>query len=931
MSSDRQARRGRSLPLAVALAAAGSFAATLAEQSVDRPVRAVTDPGVVTTRQAITPAGVQSVFDGRVYGMAFGGTATELWVLTGRTRAGKAQLYRLDWLKNAVGGRWEIDGAPALQGLALDRHRGSPLVGVIVPPRAVGNRPGGAVRLLARGAPPADAASAEGPAFEPLAADLGRHLAGGPALATGRRRAVLPLVFENALAIVDADSGREEGRVKTGGVAPFGAAISGDGRTAWVSHWGGRWPAAGDPTLPTGTDDGADRVVVDARGIASTGTVARIDLDARAVTATVDVGLHPTTLAWDEARQRLYVANANSDSISVVDTAGGRVARTIAVKPFGLRLGGVAPTALAISADGGTLYAALGGFNAVAVLATADGALRGLIPTAWYPTQVALTPDGRHLAVATLLGIGSGAELKDPSRRYVHAYRGTVHVVPVPDAAQLASYTMAVAENNHVATARAQLEPATARTTTPTAVPRRAGDPSLIEHVVYIIKENRTYDQVFGDLPRGNGEPSFVLFGEDVAPNHRKLATEFVLLDNFYATGGNSGDGHQWVTQASETSYALWPGYVGRSYPFDGTDPIAYANTGFLWDLALARNKTVRVFGEYAGRLPETDRGQRERLMARWRAGEDFTREWSITAPLAPLNKVLAKNFPPYTQNVPDVVRAQIFLKALEEWRASGTMPNLVVLQLPSDHTRGATPEFHTAKAMVADNAGARADRRGAVGVAVLEEDGDPRGRGRRAERRRSRRWPSHGGPGDLTLRPPPARGLDVLRAPEHGQDHRADPRPADTVAVRPDRHRHARQLHRHAGPAAVRGRATEAVALGDEPAPVGDQRLGPRRRSGFAEDALGRARRGADGAPEPDRLGPDQGLAGAVSRCEDGCLRASRRRGRGGRRGRRPALTLRAPSATAWRRRRRRRNWRCRPRRGARGAPGRGGTGCPG
>jgi YVTN family beta-propeller protein len=704
MSSDRQARRGRSLPLAVALAAAGSFAATLAEQSVDRPVRAVTDPGVVTTRQAITPAGVQSVFDGRVYGMAFGGTATELWVLTGRTRAGKAQLYRLDWLKNAVGGRWEIDGAPALQGLALDRHRGSPLVGVIVPPRAVGNRPGGAVRLLARGAPPADAASAEGPAFEPLAADLGRHLAGGPALATGRRRAVLPLVFENALAIVDADSGREEGRVKTGGVAPFGAAISGDGRTAWVSHWGGRWPAAGDPTLPTGTDDGADRVVVDARGIASTGTVARIDLDARAVTATVDVGLHPTTLAWDEARQRLYVANANSDSISVVDTAGGRVARTIAVKPFGLRLGGVAPTALAISADGGTLYAALGGFNAVAVFATADGALRGLIPTAWYPTQVALTPDGRHLAVATLLGIGSGAELKDPSRRYVHAYRGTVHVVPVPDAAQLASYTMAVAENNHVATARAQLEPATARTTTPTAVPRRAGDPSLIEHVVYIIKENRTYDQVFGDLPRGNGEPSFVLFGEDVAPNHRKLATEFVLLDNFYATGGNSGDGHQWVTQASETSYALWPGYVGRSYPFDGTDPIAYANTGFLWDLALARNKTVRVFGEYAGRLPETDRGQRERLMARWRAGEDFTREWSITAPLAPLNKVLAKNFPPYTQNVPDVVRAQIFLKALEEWRASGTMPNLVVLQLPSDHTRGATPEFHTAKAMVADN-----------------------------------------------------------------------------------------------------------------------------------------------------------------------------------------------------------------------------------
>ena len=115
-------------------------------------MRGVTDPGVVTTRQAITPAGVQSVFDGRVYGVAFGASASELWVLTGRSRAGKAQLYRLDWLKNAVGGRWELEGAPALQGLAFDPERGSPLVGLIVPPRAANNRAGGAVRLLARGA-----------------------------------------------------------------------------------------------------------------------------------------------------------------------------------------------------------------------------------------------------------------------------------------------------------------------------------------------------------------------------------------------------------------------------------------------------------------------------------------------------------------------------------------------------------------------------------------------------------------------------------------------------------------------------------------------------------------------------------------------------------------------------------------------------------
>ena len=710
MSSD-----GGRVPATRRLLPAATLAALLAPtlpalgQSVAQPSRGVTDPGVVTTRQAITPAGVQSVFDGRVYGIAFGAEAAELWVLTGRTRANAPQVYQLDWLRNTVKGRWPLEGTPALQGLAFDPERGSPLVGITVPARAAGNRAGGAVRLLARARATGGPGAAADAGFVPLAADIGRHLAGGPAIATtpgagGRRRAVLPLVFENELGIVDPEDGRVEGRVKTGGVAPFGTVISRDGATAWVSHWGGRWPAAGDPTLPTGLDPGADRVVVDARGIAATGTVARVNLDTQAVTATVTVGLHPTTLVWDEPRQRLYVANANSDTISVVDTAAARVNRTIAVKPFGLTLGGVAPTALALTADGSTLYAALGGFNAVAVIATDDGGIRGLIPTAWYPNQLALAADGKQLAVATLLGVGSGAELKDPARRYVHAYRGTVHVLPIPDAAQLASYTTAVAENNHVATARAQLETGGARATVATAVPRRAGDPSLIEHVVYIIKENRTYDQLFGDVPRGNGEPAFVMFGADVTPNHRKLATEFVLLDNFYATGGNSGDGHQWVTQASETSYALWPGYVGRSYPFDGTDPIAYANTGFIWDLALARGRTVKVFGEYAGRLPESDPGQRARLLERWRAGDDFTKDWTITAPLAPLNRVLAKNYPPYTLAVPDVVRAQIFLKDLDEWTRAGTMPNLVLLQLPSDHTRGAAPDQSTAKAMVADN-----------------------------------------------------------------------------------------------------------------------------------------------------------------------------------------------------------------------------------
>ena len=211
-----------------------------------------------------------------------------------------------------------------------------------------------------------------------------------------------------------------------------------------------------------------------------------------------------------------------------------------------------------------------------------------MIPTAWYPTVLASSPDGKYLAVSTLLGVGSGSQEKEPKGRYVHAYRGTVHVIPVPDEAQLRNYSLAVAENNRMS---ASVPAPPARRTAPVAIPSRPGEPSLIEHVVYIIKENRTYDQLFGDLEQGNGDPSLVLFGEGVADNHRKLAREFVLLDNFYASGGNSGDGHQWVTQANETSYALWPAYQGRSYPFDGTDPIAYSKAGFIWDAAVAKGK----------------------------------------------------------------------------------------------------------------------------------------------------------------------------------------------------------------------------------------------------------------------------------------------------------------------------------------------------
>jgi Phosphoesterase family len=232
----------------------------------------------------------------------------------------------------------------------------------------------------------------------------------------------------------------------------------------------------------------------------------------------------------------------------------------------------------------------------------------------------------------------------------------------------------------------------------------RAGEASLIQHVVFIIKENRTYDQVFGDVARGNGDPSLVMFGEPVTRNLHRLANQFVLLDNFYATGGNSADGHQWLTQANETAYALWQGYEGRSYPFDGSDPIAPAKTGFLWDLALAARKTVRVCGEYAGIMDDSKLARRAELLARWNRGDDFSHEFHVTAPIQSLNRILSPRYPSYSTVIPDVIRAQLLIADIRDWDKSGSMPNLVMAALPSDHTAGASPEYSTPQAMVADN-----------------------------------------------------------------------------------------------------------------------------------------------------------------------------------------------------------------------------------
>jgi YVTN family beta-propeller protein len=585
--------------------------------------------------------------------VVFGESASELWVL------GAGQVYRLDWQDNRVLERISFKGAPGLQGIRYD---------------TAGRR---ALVLAADGARKVQLSAASGSQLSPLSQNLGEFLGGSLSLNAGY--AAVPLIYNNKLAVVELSTGTAS--TVEAGIAPFGAALNKDATIAYVTNWGGRVPGPKDLTAPTGLAKTADQVVIDKQGKAATGTVSRIDVASAKVTHTIPVELHPMAIVWDEPRNRLYVANGNTDSISVIDTTRNTVVSRIPLERS------AHPTALALAADG-TLYAACGALNAVAVIR--NGSVAGMIPTGWYPNSLALSEDGRHMAVGTLLGAGSGWR-EEPRKRFVHAYRGSVAVVPVPEPAQLASYTLAVRENNRLPLQAVKPAPA----------PQWA---SAIDHVVYIVKENRTYDQVLGGIAKGNGDPSLVMFGEEVTPNHHRLANEFVLLDNFYATGGNSGDGHQWVTQATETAYAMWPGYTGRSYPFDGSDPIAYASGGFIWDAALRMKKTVRVYGEYVPRLGESSSAQRADLLERWRKGDDFTGIWKVSSPIPPLDGVLARNFPSYSTSIPDVVRAQIFLTDLKQWVAAGSMPNLTIIQLPSDHTRGTAPGTSTPSAMVADN-----------------------------------------------------------------------------------------------------------------------------------------------------------------------------------------------------------------------------------
>jgi hypothetical protein len=336
--------------------------------------------------------------------------------------------------------------------------------------------------------------------------------------------------------------------------------------------------------------------------------------------------------------------------------------------------------------------------------------LLGLVPTGWYPGAVLLTPDRKRLFVANIKGHGSLSRKrpKDDKARppekgmNSHDHLGSVSIIDIPAAEQLAKYTEEVNRNNRLAYSLAGLEKPRADAK-PVPVPQRHGEPSVFKHVVYIIKENRTYDQIFGGLKEGKGDPNLVMFGENVTPNHHKLAREFTLFDNFYCSGVLSADGHTWCNEAYVSDYLerSFGGFT-RSYPDDGSDPLAYVPTGFLWDNALARKKTIRNYGEYIKN--DYHKG------ATWTEFyQDYTSgAFKLKVPCKANVKALEPHthpgYPWFPLYMPDVYRAKLFMDDLKEFEKKGELPNLIYLTLPCDHTEGTQPGFPTPRAMVADN-----------------------------------------------------------------------------------------------------------------------------------------------------------------------------------------------------------------------------------
>ena len=541
----------------------------------------------------------------------------------------------------------------------------------------------------------------------------------GIAVSPNGKRLYVALNLSNRLAELDAANGHVL-RFWEVGFAPYDVALA--GQKAYVSNWGGRRP---DDQAVTGPAGRGTLVRVDpVHHIASEGSVSVIDVSPAGANSALRnphsellTGLHACALAASPNGRWVVAANAGSDTLSVIDARTDQITETLCARQNPADLFGAQPNALAFDKAGGKLFVCNGTQNAVAIFDFKPGqsSLRGLIPVGWFPGGIAYDSARKALCVANIKGIGSTKHLKpgEPVKYNSHLYFGTLSLVPVPGERELSRLTQTALLNlRYGLLQEAKLPARPGHAARP--VPERVGEPSVFKHVVYIIQENRTYDQVLGDLPQGNGDPSLCVFNEHITPNHHKVAREFVLLDNTYCSGILSADGHQWTDSAMATDY-LERSFAGfpRSYVHGmtdgGVDALAYSPAGFIWDNVIAHGKTLRDYGEFA----ITEAHWRDRSKTRSPAAADYYRDFVNQAgaieigcrpSIESLRPYLATNTVGWALNIPDVFRAAQFTRELKQFEQSGDFPNLSIICLPNDHTSGTKSGCPTPAAMAADN-----------------------------------------------------------------------------------------------------------------------------------------------------------------------------------------------------------------------------------
>ncbi|HLI77314.1 MAG TPA: bifunctional YncE family protein/alkaline phosphatase family protein [Acidobacteriaceae bacterium] len=526
-------------------------------------------------------------------------------------------------------------------------------------------------------------------------------------------------------------------QIRVGNV-PNQVVISPDGKFAYVSNEAGRVAKESDFQEYS---NGTPVVAAFPTGSTSTGTVSVINLTSFTVTNTINTGLHPTGMAfWGN---NLLVANTYSDSISVINTGTNTVSNTI---DLGLPIKvpgqsgaayGAGPNSIAVDQTNNIAYVALYNANAIAVVdLNGGGSLQGMIPVGYAPSSVVFDAGDGELLVTNDKGIGTtGFAVAPPPTKTAENSYGTAHgvtdfnthqdlgtaqIIPIPSVSQLGTYTQQVFTNNHWDLEGNIFAASGGKSTAkPLAIPERIGAPSKIKHVFVIIRENRTYDQILGDVVGGNGAPSLAVFGDNatygpVTPNAHALMQRFPLFDNFYDPSRQSADGHNWIVQAIApySDDIQSPDWM-RDYPSNGGDAIAYQKVGHLWDVAAKQGVSFKNFGEYIEYntfLTPTGSTTEPKwidfyndTLAYESGAESQLYNVNTVASHSPLPNLInntVQNYPQFDLGIPDQFRFDIWNEEFQKDVTNGSVPQLEMMWISSDHTGGPP----TAQAMQADN-----------------------------------------------------------------------------------------------------------------------------------------------------------------------------------------------------------------------------------